>query len=126
MTWQGMDRRRFPRANYPCLVIIRRSSVRPEAMLTHTENIGMGGVCVILKKDLGLFTPVEVELDLMDTQPHIKCEGKIVWVVKRKDSDEKNPLFFDTGIELSKVKKDDQQRIYSIVQRLMRLQSENL
>ncbi|MFC1704211.1 PilZ domain-containing protein [Candidatus Omnitrophota bacterium] len=126
MTWQGMDRRRFPRANYPCLVIIRRNSMRPEAMLTHTENIGMGGICVILKRDLGLFTPVEIELDLMDTQSHIKCDGKIVWVVKRKESDEKKPSFFDTGIEFGKLKEQDQQRVHSIVQRLMKTQTENL
>ncbi|MFC1594786.1 PilZ domain-containing protein [Candidatus Omnitrophota bacterium] len=125
MTWQGMDRRRFPRANYPCLVIIRRNSMQPEAMLTHTENIGMGGICVILKKDLGLFTPAELEIDLMDTQQHIKCHGKIVWVVKRKNSEEKKPAFFDTGIEFTKVKKEDQERIYFIVQRLVQLQSDN-
>ena len=125
MSWQGMDRRKFPRANYPCLVIIRRNHMHPEAILTHTENIGIGGVCVILKKDLGLFTPVEVELDLMDTQLHIKSEGKIVWVVRRKETDEKKPSFFDTGIEFVNIKDKDQERINLIVERLIRLESDN-
>lgn len=116
--WEGVDRRKFPRANYPCLVIIRKNHKEPEAMLTHTENLGIGGICVILKKNLGLFAPVELEIDLMDTQTHIKCSGKIVWVVKRKDTEEKKPSFFDTGIEFVGIHKDDSKRIASIVERL--------
>ena len=122
--WEGANRRRFPRANYPCLIIIRRNSMQPQALLTHTENLGLGGVCVILKKDLGLFTPVEIELDLMDTQPHIKCNGKIVWVVKRKDTEEKKPLFFDIGIEFANLKEKDRERVSAIVDHLVHIQDE--
>jgi hypothetical protein len=123
MMWEGVNRRKFPRANYPCLVIIRKNHDEPEAMLTHTENLGIGGVCVILKKNLGLFAPVELEIDLMDTLPHIKCDGKIVWAVQRKDTDERKPSFFDTGIEFVNIRKDDNQRIIAIVERLMKIQS---
>ena len=119
--WEGVDRRKFPRANYPWLVIIRKDHKEPEAMLTHTENVGIGGICVILKKNLGLFAPVELELDLMDTQSHIKCMGKVVWAVRRKDTEEKKPSFFDTGIEFAYIKEEDLKRIVSIVERLTKL-----
>jgi hypothetical protein len=122
--WEGTDRRKFPRATYPCLVIIRKDHKEPEALLTHTENIGVGGICVILKKSLGLFMPVDLELDLMDAQSHIKCEGKIVWAVKRKESEEKKPSFFDTGIEFGRMTEDDRERIAVVVERLVKLQSE--
>lgn len=122
--WEGSNRRKFPRANYPCLVIIRRDHKEPEALLTHTENVGIGGICVILKKNLGLFMPVDLELDLMDTQSHIKCEGKIVWAVKRKENEEKKPSFFDTGIEFIRITEDDRQRVAVVVDRLEKLQSE--
>jgi len=122
--WEGVNRRQFPRAEYPCLVIIRKNHDEPEAMLTHTENLGIGGVCVILKKNLGLFAPVELEIDLMDTQSHIKCEGKLVWVVQRKETVERKPSFFDVGIEFVNMKKEDNRRVLSIVERLMKLQEE--
>lgn len=124
MSWEGMNRRKFPRANYPCLLIVRKNhSDSPEAMLTHTENIGVGGVCVILKKDLRLFTPIELELDLLDTQKHIKCEGRVVWVVKRRDDLAAKPSFYDTGIEFVNLSQEDEKRIEAIVQRLIRLES---
>ncbi len=120
--WDGMNRRKFPRANYPCLLIVRKNHNSPEAMLTHTENVGIGGVCVILKRDLKMFAPVELEIDLLDTQKHIKCEGKVVWVVRRRDNEPTKPSFYDTGIEFVNLQSDDEKRIDSIVQRLMKLE----
>lgn len=122
--WEGADRRKFPRANYPCLVIIRKNHQEPEAMLTHTENVGIGGICVILKRSLGLFIPIELEIDLMDIHPHIKCEGKIVWSVRRKETEDKKPSFFDTGIEFARLTDHDRQRIAVVVERLGKLQQE--
>ena len=119
--WSGMDKRKFPRANYPCLIIIRHNHGSPEAMLTHTENVGIGGVCVILKKGIKLFTTVELELDLLDTNTHIKGNGRVVWSVQRKNVEERKPSFYDTGIEFAEIGVKDQQRIDSIVQRLMKV-----
>jgi len=123
MSWDGINKRKFPRANYPCLLIVRKDHDNPEAMLTHTENISVGGVCVILKKDLKMFTPIELEVDLLDTQRHIKCDGKIVWVVKRRDDAATKPSFYDTGIEFVNLPADDEKRIEAIVQRLTKLES---
>ncbi|MDP3142904.1 MAG: PilZ domain-containing protein [Candidatus Omnitrophota bacterium] len=123
-TWEGMDRRKFPRANYPCLLIVRRDHIAPEALLTHTENIGVGGVGIIIKRELNLFAPVELELDLLDMQQHIKCEGKIVWVVRRKENAQVKPLFFDVGIEFSNLSEKDHKRIEFIVNRLIKLESQ--
>lgn len=123
MNWDGINKRKFPRANYPCLLIVRKDHNNPEAMLTHTENLGVGGVGVILKKDLKMFSPVELELDLLDTQKHIKCEGKIVWVVKRREDEQNKPSFYDTGIEFTNLSKEDEKRIDAIVQRLISLDS---
>jgi len=42
--WGALDRRKFPRVNYPCLVVINNGSKKDkEFILTHTENIGIGG-----------------------------------------------------------------------------------
>jgi hypothetical protein len=42
MAWEGMDRRKFPRVMYPCMVKVISSDGPQESILTHTENIGHG------------------------------------------------------------------------------------
>ena len=123
--WDGLNRRKFPRANYPCLIILRHNHTGPEAMLTHTENIGIGGICIILKRGIKLFNPVELEVDLLDTGTHIKCEGKIVWSVQRRNVEEKKPSFYDTGVEFINISMKDQQRISEVVNRLMKMDLES-
>ncbi len=123
-SWDGLNRRKFPRANYPCLIIIRHNHAGPEAMLTHTENIGIGGVCIVLKKSIKLFTTVELEIDLLDTSSHIKCDGKIVWSVQRRHNEEKKPSFYDTGVEFVNISIKEQQRITEVVNRLINLGQE--
>ena len=118
--WDGLNRRKFPRANYPCLVVISRKKEDKdkEIILTHTENIGIGGVCVILKHDIDRFDPVDLEIDLLDLEEHIKCKGKIVWNVQRKSTEKKKPLFYDIGIEFDEISSKDKKRLEEIVTRL--------
>jgi len=49
----GLDRRAFPRVVYPSLVVVGNGDKdEKEVILTHTENVGVGGMCVILKKNI--------------------------------------------------------------------------
>ena len=116
--WDGLNRRKFPRVNYPCLIIIRHSHSAPEVILTHTENIGTGGICVIVKKNFQLFSTVELEIDLMDTGNHIKCQGKVVWSIRRKMTEKSKPLFYDLGIEFLAMPAAEHKRVEEIARRL--------
>lgn len=120
--WEGLNRRKFPRVNYPCLVVIRNSAddEKTNVILTHTDNIGVGGVCVALKQNVKMFREVELELDLLDLGEHICCNGKVVWNVQRKNEAPEKPMFFDIGIEFINIAKDDQKRLERIVERLVR------
>ena len=80
-------------------------------ILSHTENIGQGGLSVTLKSEIKLFTPVEVEIDLLDLNEHIYPKGKIVWNVRRKSIDIIKPMFYDLGIEFTEISKKDQDRL---------------
>ena len=111
MSWEGMDRRKFPRVMYPCMVKIISSDGVQEGILTHTENIGQGGLCVTLKSGINLFTPVEMEIDLLDLDEHIKPKGKIVWNVRRKSIEKIKPMFYDVGVEFTEISKKDQDRL---------------
>jgi len=116
--WEGLNRRRFPRVNYPCLVVIQNADDKKEMIMSQTENVGVGGICVILRNNLKMFCPVELEIDLMDLGGHIRCKGKVVWCVQRKMEEKDKPLFYDTGIEFQDITPHDKQRLSDIVQHL--------
>lgn len=114
--WSGINRREFPRAIYPCKIIVKRKD-HPDSLSAQTENIGVGGICTMLPKDLGIFAPVEIQLDLLDSQPIVECDGTIVWIVERKESGNRS---FDTGVEFTNLKRKDSDRINTIVERMLK------
>jgi len=124
--WDGLNRRKFPRANYPCLLIIREVNALPDAILTHTENIGIGGICVLIKRNLKIYTQVELEIDLLDLSDHIYCRGQVVWSVRRKEHDSNKPLFYDIGIEFAELSPEDAGRLSRLVEFAIQKDSESL
>jgi len=118
--WQGLERRQFPRVNYPCLVTIRHESQGMDAFLTHTENIGTGGVCVIFKEGTKLFSEVDLEIDLLDMEKNIKRKGRIVWSVKTQAKNQSKTTVYDTGIEFSNITPEEQKRIMQVVIQLIK------
>jgi len=120
VSWDGMNRRKFPRVMYPCLVIVRTDHDQQDVLLAHTENVGIGGLCVILRRELKLFSPVDIQLDLLDMGEHIKCNGKVVWVIRRKATESTKPMFYDVGIEFVDMADQDRQRIENVLRRLAR------
>jgi hypothetical protein len=108
MAWEGMDRRKFPRVMYPCMVKVVSPNGPQQNILTHTENIGQGGLCVTVKNEIKLFTPVETEVDLLCIDEHVYPKGKVVWLVRRKSVEKNKPMFYDIGIEFTEISKRDQ------------------
>jgi c-di-GMP-binding flagellar brake protein YcgR len=123
--WNGINRRKFPRASYKCLITIKKR-LTAKTISTHTENIGAGGICVIIKEDLGLFQGVDLELfidDNHDNRPPIKCGGTVVWVVKKTESKQKGIYVYDTGIEFIDVRPEDRDRISEAVEDILKSHS---
>ena len=118
--WDGINRRKFPRANYKCLISIKRR-LTSKTISTQTENIGAGGICVIIKDDLGLFQGVDLELYVDEKNPPIKCGGTVVWVVK-KASSKKGSYLFDTGIEFIDIRPEDREKITELVEQILKNQ----
>lgn len=121
--WGGLNRRKFPRISYPCLVIIKNGqNEKLEALLTHTENVGIGGVSVTLKENVKIFSEVSLELDLLDLQGHIQCQGKVVWNVQRRSDAPEKPLFYDIGIEFQNLSDKEQNRLEEVINHLVKQQ----
>jgi len=110
--WQGMDNRRFPRANFPCKITIFKKGQK-EKISAQTENIGAGGICVLLDTGLDRFSLVDLVLYLENGLQPISCEGRVVWSVRRKDK-------FDTGIEFITISAIDGGRIERIVKECLK------
>lgn len=119
--WNGINRRKFPRANYRCVITIKRRLTSKE-ISTHTENVGAGGICVIIKEDLGLFQGVDLELNLDDKKPPVKCGGTVVWVVKKSDPRHKGTQHYDTGIEFIDIRPEDRDRVTLVVEDILKSQ----
>ena len=117
--WNGINRRKFPRANYKCTITIKKR-LTAKTISTYTENIGAGGICVMLKEDLGLFQGVDLEIILEDTAPPIKSGGTIVWVVKKSEPKQKKGThLYDTGIEFIDIRPEDRDRISEVVDSIL-------
>lgn len=116
--WDGINRRKFPRANYKCLITIKRR-LNAKTISTQTENIGAGGICVLVKEDLGLFQGVDLELFLEDKSTPIKCGGTVVWVV-RKAGPKKGAFIYDTGVEFIDIRPEDREKISEVVEVILK------
>ncbi len=113
--WDGFNKRKFPRLALRCEITIlsEEQQVKPVAALT--ENLGIGGVCVILDKALERFSICSLRLDLGENQPAIECKGKVVWVVPTHSS-QGSAKQFDIGIEFSGLDPETQARVQKFVE----------
>ena len=109
---QGIDQRRFPRAKFKCVVVFQKAG-DSFTVSANTENIGLGGVCILLDKAPGIFSAVELDLTLDDGKGPLRVKGTVVWVVQRKEF-RKGPDF-DTGVEFADLSSEDRARIEAVI-----------
>jgi len=112
--WDGINRRKFPRVKFKCFIFINKKG-SSKSISTNTENIGAGGICVIIKDDLGLFQGVELEINIEDNHSPIKCSGTVVWVVKKRATGKSGEYLYDTGIEFVDIDEQQRERIIKVV-----------
>jgi len=114
MLWEGIDKRKFPRINYKCKIKVVDHG-REEVFETFTENVGAGGICVMLGKEFDLFRTAELEIYLEEKGEPIICKGTIVWVIRRRFAMEGKTLEYDVGIEFTDIDDKDRIKITSLV-----------
>ena len=88
-----------------------------EGILTHTENISIGGVYVILKDKIEMGSLIHIEIDLLDGGAHIKCQGKVVRCQQRPASTHIKSSFFDVGLEFVGVGEGDKSHLQAALGR---------
>ncbi len=114
MGWGGLDQRVFPRVSTRCDILIHDRL--GGTIQAKTQNLGAGGVCVILNRELEKLSQVHLRLTLDDPRAPIECEGRIVWMVRSKEP-ASGKVSFDTGIEFIHLSPADQELITAFNQR---------
>lgn len=113
--WDGFNKRKFPRLHLGCEVVIHPQD-NPKAYKTTTENVGMGGVCVMLNEPMQRFERCHVSIELRDGEPPLQCSARSVWVIPSGQvrSSQKH---FDTGIEFLNISDFSRQRLQAFLTR---------
>lgn len=117
--WDGFDKRKFPRLTHSCSITIYIDNA-VEPIHAFTENIGAGGVCVILKEDLQKLSMCKVKLKLNDQLPEIKTLARVAWNVQTQRKEFGRGKVFDTGIEFVSIEPALQAMIQSFVERALK------
>lgn len=110
--WQGIDQRKFPRTQCKCVVKLQQKEKSSDIPAV-TENVGLGGVCVLLRKGLNIFSQVLLEITLDDGKAPLRLPGTIVWVVRRRQI--RKEVGFDTGIEFVSLEPQDKARLEACI-----------
>lgn len=116
MDYQGIEKRRFVRAKFPCIICIH--TLHEHIITTYTENISAGGVRVIIEERLEASSTVGLEIQI--SNHIIICKGRIVWVVDRESPYKKCVLYHDTGIEFYEIKESDRRVINDAIEEILK------
>lgn len=115
MNWEGQERKKFPRAAFPCKIVIGHAH---KTVMTQTENIGKGGIKILLEEELEHSSIVALELDIVKGKP-IKCEGQIVWVRKIPYSTRSEVTIYSIGIMFTTISEEDRKYLKHFVEHLL-------
>lgn len=112
MTWKGLDQRAFPRLSAKCDLIIHDRI--GGTIKAKTQNLGLGGLCVILDRAVEKLSQVRLRLMLAETIPPVQCDGRVVWMVRTKEP-ALNKAAFDIGIEFLNLNPTDREQISNFI-----------
>ncbi len=113
--WNSFNKRKFPRIEVACDVNVKEHN-SPELISTKTENVGEGGVCLILDSAIAPFSRVDLKLDIGKLgEAPIECSGKIVWCIRSQVLHQKE-VKYDTGVEFLDISPEDRDRVKKFIE----------
>ena len=112
--WDGFNKRKFPRVNVACEIVVHPAKSAPLATLT--ENLGAGGVCIMLDRPLKRFSACQLRLELKEDLSKIDCRGKVVWAIATKKSARDTKRSYDIGIEFVELSEESAALIRQFLQ----------
>ena len=113
------NKRKFPRADYPCSLTVWRQDGDQGVVLAHTANIGAGGLCVHLNQALAPGLALDIRIDFPSHSTPFKCKGKVVRCEESPDG--KGQLFYAVGVEFESMDEVKQAYLQGVVSDLIAL-----
>ncbi|KPK96658.1 MAG: hypothetical protein AMJ95_12940 [Omnitrophica WOR_2 bacterium SM23_72] len=113
----AIEKRKFPRVNINCKISTAYGD-RLLVLESHTENLGEGGIRVILAQRLSVTTAVDLDLFLPGDETPIRCKGEVVWANEMKPQGV-NPRLYDTGIKFIEISEQNKNTIRQLVHSLV-------
>lgn len=111
--WDGFNKRKFPRLHLTCEVAIHTTGGQ-KPLTASTEDVGLGGVSVMLAEPLKRFDRCKISLELKDGEPPIQCTGRSVWVIPSQDR-KSAKKHFDTGFEFLDLDESSRKRLRAFI-----------
>lgn len=102
---------------YKCRIKLARQGAE-STIDAVTENVGPGGLCVEIDRELELFERVSLTVLFEGGVEPINCQGTVMWVVKRHPMVPSGVFKYDIGIEFLTLSPADKQKISDIVERI--------
>jgi len=87
------NRRKYPRANYPCQLTMWLADGANETILANTSNIGVGGLAVHLSQWVDPGTKVDLQINFINPSTPFKCKGVVLRSCRDGDK------FYNIGIQ---------------------------
>ena len=115
----GYNKRKFPRANYPCSLTMWSENGNSQVIMGYTANIGAGGLCVHITQELLIHSYVEVRIEFPSQTTPFKCKGKIAHCDKYVDPQGKK--FYAIGVEFEAMDEVRQAYLMGVVSDLITL-----
>ncbi|UCB57203.1 MAG: PilZ domain-containing protein [Candidatus Omnitrophota bacterium] len=96
----------------------------PGAIKVSSKNVGAGGLCLTLKEQLKVDSPLQLEIKIPDLKEPIRALGRVVWQKPAKTSGAQPTVHFDTGIEFIGISNFDRFNINRYVKEQIEPKSE--
>lgn len=112
--WDGFNNRKFPRVQVQCDIRLHPDT-GTAPIATVTQNVGIGGVCVLLEKEIERFAECQVRLNLDSEKNKVECKGRVVWKVGTKEPKDKRS-HYDIGIEFVDLEEEKREKIRQFLQ----------
>lgn len=113
MGYTGPERRKFPRVQFTCEVLLKNSGV---TVRVKTANIGIGGVRVFSGRAIERATQVSLKM-LVAPMQHIICNGYVVWCAQQVNTGKGAQAVFDIGIQFEGMQPNDKVYIAQLIER---------
>ncbi len=91
------NKRKFPRAAYPCSLTLWCEGGGEDVILTQTVNIGAGGLLVHLIRSIEVGSVLEVSIEFPKQTTSFKCKARAVRCISI--ADDSGQKLFAVGVE---------------------------